>query len=477
MVSDLFFYQLGLIVLVWLCLMLQWVWPSDSAAVCPTTPELPSPVPKRHREPTPFAGLTTKPPCDACEHSTDPRPQPLSAPPPRIVPTRGRRRQVDTSMHFCPNPDCASRGWVGWGNLRANGHPNGGHWRQLLCLVCHGYFLETLGTIFHGKCVSDDLIVRVIACLAEGLGIRGTARVFEVDPNTVLQWLVEAADQLRAFSTYFLHDLHLHQVQLDELYAVLSAVKDGTVSEAEAIERLERSPRWVWVAMDPESKLLLGLDVGDRTLAMAQCFVHQVVQVLAPDCAPLFLTDGFRESMTAWLTHYGQWVQPERRQAHGPAPQPRWMPVPQLLYAQVVKTVRRRRLVRVHHRVVFGTLETVNAGLAPLGCQINTAFIERLNLTIRQHVAAVGRRVSTLCKHEAGVRQQLALYHVYHNFCLPHASLRQPLSQPRPTQGHGSAKTWQPRTPAMAAGLTDHVWTLREVLLFRVPPWPQPAGV
>ena len=477
MVSDLFFYQLGLIVLVWLCLMLQWVWPSDSAAVCPTTPELPSPVPKRHREPTPFAGLTTKPPCDACEHSPDPRPQPLSAPPPRIVPTRGRRRQVDTSMHVCPNPDCASRGWVGWGNLRANGHPNGGHWRQLLCLVCHGYFLETLGTIFHGKCVSDDLIVRVIACLAEGLGIRGTARVFEVDPTTVLQWLVEAADQLRAFSTYFLHDLHLHQVQLDALYAVLSAVKDGTVSEAEAIERLERSPRWVWVAMDPESKLLLGLDVGDRTLAMAQCFVHQVVQVLAPDCAPLFLTDGFRESMTAWLTHYGQWVQPERRQAHGPAPQPRWMPVPQLLYAQVVKTVRRRRLVRVHHRVVFGTLETVNAGLAPLGCQINTAFIERLNLTIRQHVAAVGRRVSTLCKHEAGGRQQLALYHVYHNFCLPHASLRQPLSQPRPTQGHGSAKTWQPRTPAMAAGLTDHVWTLRAVLRFRVPPWPQPAGV
>jgi len=65
--------------------------------------------------------------------------------------------------------------------------------------------------------------------------------------------------------------------------------------------------------------------------------------------------------------------------------------------------------------------------------------------------------VSTLCKHEAGLRQQLALYHVYHNFCLPHASLRQPLSQPLPTQGHGSAKTWQPRTPAMAAGLTDRV--------------------
>ena len=110
-------------------------------------------------------------------------------------------------------------------------------------------------------------------------------------------------------------------------------------------------------------------------------------------------------------------------------------------------------------------------------CSPNTAFIERLNLTIRQHVAAVGRRVTTLCKGEDGLRQQLALYHVYDNFCLPHASLRRPFVLPEPTNGTGSAKRWQPQTPAMAAGLTDHVWTLREVLLFRVPPWPQPAGV
>jgi IS1 family transposase/transposase-like protein len=391
--------------------------------------------------------------------------------------TRGRRRHVDTSTHFCPNPDCAYRGWVGRGNLRANGHPNGGSWRQLLCIACRGYFLETLGTIFHGKRVPVDLIVRVIACLAEGLGIRGTARVFEVDPNTVLQWLVEAAEQLQAFSRHVLHDVRVRQVQLDELFALLSAVQEGAVSEAEAIERLERAPRWVWVAMDPESKLLLAIDVGDRTLAMAQRLVHQVAQVLAPDCAPLFLTDGFREYLTALLTHYGQWVQLPRRQAKGPSPKPRWMPQPQLLYAQVVKTVRRRRLVDVQHRVVFGSLEAINHVLAPLGWQIQTAFVERINLTIRQHVAAVGRRVSTLCKGEDGLRQQVAVFHCYYNFCLSHTSLRQPLPQPERTNGTGSATQWRPCTPAMAAGLTDHVWTLREVLLFRVPPWPQPAGV
>ena len=100
--------------------------------------------------------------------------------------------------------------------------------------------------------------------------------------------------------------------------------------------------------------------------------------------------------------------------------------------------------------------------------------LERVNLSIRQHVAAVGRRVSTLCKGETGLGHQLALYHVYYNFVLPHASLRQPMLVPEPTTGTGSAKLWRPCTPAMAAGLTDHVWSLKEVLLYRVPPWPQP---
>ena len=181
--------------------------------------------------------------------------------------------------------------------------------------------------------------------------------------------------------------------------------------------------------------------------------------------------------MTALLSHCGSWVQPERRQATGPGPKPRWRPLPERLYAQVLKTTRRRHLVRVSHRVVFGTLEAVQQVLAACGWQINTAFVERLNLTIRQPVAAIDRRVSTLCQGAEGLAQQLALYHGYDNFCLPHGSVRQPLPQPVPTNGTGSAKPWRPCTPAMAAGLTDHVWSLKEVLLYRVPPWPQSQPV
>ena len=115
------------------------------------------------------------------------------------------------------------------------------------------------------------------------------------------------------------------------MLALLSAVKDGVVSEADALERLERMAQWGWGAMAPESKLRLALKVGHRTLAMAQWGVPQSAQVLAPDCMPLLLTASFKEYTTALLPHDGQWGQPTRRQATGPAPKPRWMPVPPLL--------------------------------------------------------------------------------------------------------------------------------------------------
>jgi IS1 family transposase/transposase-like protein len=477
MASNPLFYQLILIALMLICLLVH-VALADNPPREPKTPLDPKLHPRRHsKEPKPFTGLIHQPLCEACEQGTDTRPKAPGLPPPVITFTRGRKRSVDTQAHCCPDPDCSYYGRLGLGNLRANGHPGGGPWRQFHCTACNGYFLETHGTLFHGKRVPVELLVRVLACLAEGLGIRATARVFEVDPNTVLGWLVEAAAQLQAFSAYFLCDVHVNQLQLDELYAVLREVKAGELSDAEGIRRLERSPYWVWTAMDPESKLLLVMDVGMRTLEMAQRVVHQVVQVLAPGCVPLVLTDGLKDYGTALLAHFGEWRQPLRRQDNGPMPKPRWIPLPQLLYAQVVKSYRRRRLVGVKYRVVFGTFERVQRVLSVCGRKINTAYVERLNLEIRQRVAAVGRRVNTLCQSEDGVRQQLAVFHAYYNFVLPHASLRVPLAVPVATRGNGSAKRWRPCTPAMAAGLTDRVWSLREVLLFRVPPWPRRQSV
>jgi IS1 family transposase/transposase-like protein len=468
---DLIFYSFVYALLILLMLLILRFWRVD-----PSSSAVPKP-PRRKRDPKPFAGLTRKPECELCDRESAPHAPVPGTPPPRMTFTRGRRRHVETTGHFCPHAACAYHGRVDWGNIRANGHPNGRRWRQLVCLSCKRHFLETHGTPFHGKQVDPDKLVWTIGALAEGLGLRAVARVFETNPTTVLGWLVEAAEHLEAFSHHFLHDLNVEQVQMDELFALLRAVKDGEVSEKQAITRLSRSPNWVWVAMDPVCKLILTVDVGERTLAMAQRLVHQVTQVLAPHCAPLFLTDGFREYLTALVTHYGQWMHPERRHDRGSQPKPRWMPVPGLLYAQVIKQYRRKHLVGVKHRVVFGRPEALKHVLAACGWTINTSFVERLNLNIRQRVAAVGRRVNTLCQGEDGLRHQLALFHVYHNFVLTHASLGQPLQVPASTKGSGSAKLWQPYTPAMAAGLTEHVWTLQEVLLFRVPPWPQPHAV
>src|SRR5262249_4967238 len=223
MVSSLFYYQLALLAIIWLFVMLHLTWTRQSATTT-TAPATPI-KPKRTRssEPQAFAGLTHKPHCalcerDAAQHNGRPPTQPDPMPP-----TNRRRREIDTSQHFCPHAGCDDRGWLGLGNLRANSHPSGGPWRQFHCTSCQGYFLETHGTIFHGKQAAVERIVHVLACLAEGLGIRATARVFEVDANTVLQWLVEAAEQLRAFSAYFLCALHLEQLQLDEGYAVVRA--------------------------------------------------------------------------------------------------------------------------------------------------------------------------------------------------------------------------------------------------------------
>jgi transposase-like protein len=248
MIPDLVYYQLVIILLRWLCFMLPHLWPSPYRGM-PTRPGAPI-KPKRHRsrEPKPFAGLTHKPHCALCEQETgETAPAPPRRPDP-MPPTNRRPRTVDTSMHFCPHTGCDYRGGLGLGNVRANGHPNGGPWRQFHCTACEGYFPEHHGTVLHGKPAEVERIVRVLACLSERLGIRATARVFEVDAHTVLHWLIEAAEQLRAFSAYCLCDLHLKQLQLDELYTVLSAVKDGKITETKAIKRLSRSPHRVWVA-------------------------------------------------------------------------------------------------------------------------------------------------------------------------------------------------------------------------------------
>jgi hypothetical protein len=150
--------------------------------------------------------------------------------------------------------------------------------------------------------VSPALLGWAVGARAEGLGLRAVARVVEGDPNPVLQWWGEGADHATAFARYCVHDVRVTPGQLAARFARLSAVKAGEGSEAAAITRLARSPPWGWTAMDPVTTLRLAIDGGEPTLALAPGVGQQVAQGLAPNCVPLFLTDGLREYITALLT-------------------------------------------------------------------------------------------------------------------------------------------------------------------------------
>src|SRR5262249_32222808 len=159
MVSHLFYYQLAVLALAWLFVMLH---------VTESKPGLPAPPmpakPKRPRCPEPklFAGLTHKPHSALCGRVTVPPTPPPPLPPDPMTPTNRRPQTVDSSRPICPHTDCDYRGWLALNNLRANGHPSGGPWRQFHCTGCDGYFLETHCSLCHGNRLSVGLIVHVI---------------------------------------------------------------------------------------------------------------------------------------------------------------------------------------------------------------------------------------------------------------------------------------------------------------------------
>jgi transposase-like protein len=205
MVCNPLFHEFVLLALLWQLVISSWTWKQSQAPQHP----LPQRTTRPSKVPKPFAGLTKKPRGQACEHGQESSDQPLLPPPPLSAPRRGRPRTVDTQHSYCPNKTCAYYGWVGRGNIRANGHPGRKTWRQLHCVACDTYFLETYGTLFYGKPHPAERLVQVVTALAEGLGIRAAARVFAVDPNTVLAWLSETSAHLVAFSRSLLHDVHV----------------------------------------------------------------------------------------------------------------------------------------------------------------------------------------------------------------------------------------------------------------------------
>lgn len=212
--------------------------------------------------------------------------------------------------------------------------------------------------------------------------------------------------------------------------------------------------------------------VGKRTLENARLLVRRL-RSTTDGHIPLFTSDDLPHYANALLEEYGVMVTPARKPGPGRPPLPRKVPPEDLLYAVVVKRRQNGHLEAVSTHIVNGTPEQIAAALeaSPVSTTISTYGVERNNLTIRQHSRRAGRRVNAFSKERDYLEYQLTLAFAYYHFVIPHRGLRQRLEQPVPTKGsNGSPKKWRERTPAMAAGLTDHIWTMDELLSFRAPP-------
>ena len=264
---------------------------------------------------------------------------------------------------------------------------------------------------------------------------------------TIRLWLTRAGQHAEKVHAHFFQNLTLGHLQLDELFTTL---------------RDKAHNLWVLVAFDPATKLIPALQLGPRTQYMAYALLHAVALVLAPGCLPVFTRDGLDLYFYAITAHFGQWITDV---ATGKT---RWPVALDLLYGQVKKSYRRRRLARVERRMRLGDLSRLTDRLKSLGFSgtLNTAFVERINLTLRHALAALSRRCWATPQPTGELLAHLDWWRAYYHFCRPHLSLRRPLDEPQARRGKPTPRHFQRRTPAMAAGLTDHIWSVQELLAF-----------
>lgn len=220
----------------------------------------------------------------------------------------------------------------------------------------------------------------------------------------------------------------------------------------------QQGDNWDHVALDPEHRLVLSVVPGKRTAEKVEALVEDLKQRTGGRTMNLITSDEYKPYRGAILKAYGEQVVPPRTGRPGRPQEPYYTPSPDLKYATVHKTREKGRVVKIDFRVVFGTVAAVMAALqlSTVSNKINTAFVERQNGTDRNRN---GRKVrKTYCfSKDWEVHNAVTYFTMYtYNFCWPVRTLRQ-----RDPDGH-----WKPRTPAMAAGLTDHVWSLWEWLTF-----------
>ncbi|MBD3252050.1 DDE-type integrase/transposase/recombinase [Candidatus Uhrbacteria bacterium] len=350
---------------------------------------------------------------------------------------------MDPQTVFCPNRECLASGQVGKGNITIHSQKE----KRYRCNVCKKTFVETKGTVFYRRKKTPEVITRVLILLAFGCPVQAIVQAFEWDERTVRSLQEQAGQHCEELHAQLVEQPRdLGQVQADEIWVKAQGVI-----------------LWLAMAMQVSTRLWLG---GAVSAHRDQHLIRAVIEHVRACalCRPLlFCVDGLSSYLTAIRTVFREPL------PTGKPGRPRLRPWDGIHIAQVVKRYARRRVVGIERRIVQGAEQTIQRLVQQTqgGGVINTAYIERLNGTFRSRLAALVRRGRALPRQEASLQAGVYLMGTVYNFCTYHQSLRVELQLP------GQRRRWLRRTPAIAAGITDHKWSMAELLWHKVPHPPQ----
>ena len=351
---------------------------------------------------------------------------------------------MDPTTTCCPNRNCPARGQTGQGHIGIHSQKD----QRFICHECQKTFSATTGTVLYRLRTAAETVSLVVTLLAHGGPVQAIVAAFGFDERTGADWWARSGRQGQAVHEYVVErPRDVGQVHADEL-------------------RIKQQGDIVWMAlaMMVKPRLWLGGEVSaQRALTLIRRLIERVRRCVAR--RPLLVcTDGLWTYIRAIRETFRDPVRT------GQGGRPRLRPWRNVLIAQVVKRYERRRVVDTERRIVDGTparVETLRRRAQGDGV-INTADIERLNATFRERLAPLARRCRALARHTLTLEHGMYLVGTVYHFCTYHTSLRLAAQ----TTGTGATN----RTPAMAAGITDHCWTVRALLAFHVPPprWAPP---
>jgi len=377
----------------------------------------------------------------------------------QIKSKRGRKKTHNTEGFACPHLDCPYRGITDSATHALIAYGNHGRKERipdLYCQACKRKITSRTMTALFGLRKPSEHIITTLNTLVEGMSEEGAVRglpCYKLNSDSIRRWITRAAQHAGALQAILLKDLRFKVLQLDELRAKLRAPTQVIVDPYAKTDKRDELISWGWTAICPINRLVPVVQVGLRTQASANAVLHELRKRIDPTCHPLFLTDGLMTYYYAITSHWGQWMLNEQ------SGKLEWQVDPAIRYAQLYKHKVRRKLIHTEAVAMIGDLTEIEQRLRHYGFsgKIQTSYVERLNVDLRSDIAALARRSTALMRSSEHLSEVTTIWQGYHNLCRPHSSLKlRKTVQPDPKR--------RERTPAMAAGIVDSVWSFERFL-------------